>query len=227
MELVREQVKAERSSTVRLHAALALTGLAIAGLAVVGLASQANAARDPSASAFLEGALKPQMQATLRKTIPGIAITQVTCYVPQTSKVITGPCTAKFTISKYQLKGTYKAKATLDSKSRLTWSTSSVACSDLHGRRASCTGQTNSGNGLISAQLAETQLLRQGFVFRNAKKKVKSALCTGSKGQRWVHGKFDDVYSQLKCAVQAADGSYSLVFKMAGQGYNLTGIKKT
>ena len=41
-----------------------------------------------------------------------------------------------------------------------------------------------------------------------------------------MHGKFDDVFSQLKCVVKAADGSYSLVFKMAGAGYNLTGIKK-
>src|SRR5262249_25959970 len=123
MKRVREQVKAERSSGGRSHAVLALTGLALVGLAVLGLVPHANAARDPSASAFLEGALRPQMQATLRKSIPGLAITEVTCYVPQSSKAISGPCTARFTIPKYQLKGTYKAKATLDSKSRLTWST--------------------------------------------------------------------------------------------------------
>jgi len=226
MKRVREQVKAERSSGGRSHAVLALTGLALVGLAVLGLVPHANAARDPSASAFLEGALRPQMQATLRKSIPGLAITEVTCYVPQSSKAISGPCTARFTIPKYQLKGTYKAKATLDSKSRLTWSTSSVSCSDLRGRRASCTGRTNSGNGLISAQLAETQLLRQGFSLNGADKKVSDATCTGSKAQRWLHGSYDDVYSRLNCVVKAAGGSYNLVFVMAGNGYNLTGIKK-
>ena len=42
-----------------------------------------------------------------------------------------------------------------------------------------------------------------------------------------MHGKFDDVYTQLNCVVKAADGSYSLVFKMAGaDGYNLTKVKK-
>jgi hypothetical protein len=41
-----------------------------------------------------------------------------------------------------------------------------------------------------------------------------------------VHGKFDDVFSQLNCVAKAADGTYSLVFVMAGNGYNLTGIKK-
>ena len=41
-----------------------------------------------------------------------------------------------------------------------------------------------------------------------------------------MHGKFDDVFSQLRCVVKATDGSYSLVFQMAGAGYNLTGIKK-
>src|SRR5262249_50673295 len=154
MDRLREKAKAQESGDRRTHVALALTGLVLVGLAVLGLASQAKAARDPSASAFLEGALKPQMQTTLRESIPGLVVTTVTCYVPTTSKAITGPCTARFTVSKYQLKGTYKTKATLDSKSRLSWSTSSVSCTDLRGRRASCTGQTNSGNGLISAQLA-------------------------------------------------------------------------
>lgn len=231
MQRMREEAKAEHDAGdeggARMRVALALTGLAVLGLAVLGITSQANAAIDPSASAVLAGALQPEMQKTLKKQVPGLVVTKVTCYVPAASKLISGPCTAKFTVSKYQLKGTFKAKAALSSTSRLSWSTSSRSCTDLHGRRASCTGETNSGNGLISAQLAETQLLRNGFSFQNASKKVKSALCNGSKAQRWVKGKFDDVYSQLNCVVQAADGSYSLVFKMAGAaGYNLTTIKK-
>jgi hypothetical protein len=231
MERLREEARAdndgEHGGSARTRVALALTGFAIFGLAVLGITSQANAAIDPSASAVLAGALKPDMQKTLKKQVPGLLVTKVTCYVPATSKLISGPCTAKFTVSKYQLKGTFKAKATLSSTSRLSWSTSSRSCTDLHGRRASCTGESSSGNGLISAQLAEAQLLHNGFSFQNASKRVKSALCTGSKAQKWAKGKFDDVYSQLNCVVQAADGSYSLVFKMAGAaGYNLTAIKK-
>ena len=224
----RQQAKARAEQDGRrTWAALALTGLAVLGLLALG-AREARAAIDPAASAVLAGALKPQMQKTLGKSIPGIKVTQVACYVPRSSKAIAGPCTAKFTVARYQLKGTYKAKASLASNSRLAWSTSSVTCSDLHGRRASCTGQTSSGNGLISAQLAETQLLRNGFVFKGAKKKVRSAFCTGSKGKRWSHAKFDDVYSQLSCVVKATDGSYGVTFKMVGNaGYNLTGIRKS
>jgi hypothetical protein len=227
MARVEEEARAEQAAARRMHVALALTGLAIAGLVVLGVASQADAARDPSASAFLEGAVRPEMQKTLRKSVPGLAVTKVTCFVPTSSKTITGPCTVKFKIAKYSLLGTYKLKATLGEASRLTLGTTYfLKCTDLHGRRASCDGRSNSGNGLISAQLAETQLVRQGFPFRSATKRVKSALCTGSKGQRWLHGKFDDVFSQLNCVVRAADGSYSLVFRMAGAGYNLTAIRK-
>jgi len=210
-----------------MQVALALTGFAIAGLVVLGLAAQADAARDPSASAFLEGAVKPQMQTTLRKSVPGIAVTRVTCFVPTSSKAITGPCTVRFRIAKYGLLGTYKLKATLANGGKLTIGTTYfLKCTDLHGRRASCDGRSNSGNGLISAPLAETQLLRQGFSLNGAGKRVKSAICTGVKGPRWVHGKFDDVFSRLRCVVKATDGSYSLVFQMAGAGYNLTGIKR-
>jgi hypothetical protein len=210
-----------------MHVALALTGLVIAGLAVLGLASRADAARDPSASAFLEGAVKPQMQKTLRTNVPGIAVTRVTCFVPTASKAIAGPCTVRFKVAKYGLLGTYKLKATLANGGKLTiGATYFLRCTDLHGRRASCDGQSNSGNGLISAQLAETQLLRQGFSLKGATKKVKAATCTGSKAKRWVHGKYDDVFSRLQCVAKTATGSYSIVFTMAGNGYNLTGIKK-
>jgi hypothetical protein len=227
MERGREKARAQETAPLRAHVALALTGIAIVGLAVLGFASQADAARDPSASAFLEGAVKPQMQTTLRKSVPGIAVTRVTCFVPTTSKVITGPCTVKFKVAKYGLLGTYKLKATLANGGKLTIGTTYfLRCTDLRGRRASCDGRSNSGNGLISAPLAETQLLRQGFTLKGATKKVQSATCTGSKAQRWVHGKFDDVFSRLKCVVKATDGSYSLVFQMAGAGYNLSAVKK-
>src|SRR5262245_16078256 len=98
--------------TPRATIALAVTGLALVGLAALGLAAHADAARDPSASAFLEGAVKPAMQQKLKRMIPGLVITKVTCFVPTTSTAIKGPCTAKFTVAKYQLKGTYRTSAT-------------------------------------------------------------------------------------------------------------------
>ena len=218
----RAEARAEQVDRQRMRMAVALTAFVVFGLAAFGV-SESYGAIDPTASAVLAGALKPEMQKTLKKQVPGLVVTTVKCYVPSASAQITGPCTAKFTVGKYGLKGAYKTKATLSNKSKLSWSTTSVSCSDLHGRRAACNGQTSSGSGLISAQLAETQLLRQGIVVKNATKKVSSALCTGSKAKRWVHGKFDDVFSQLRCVAKTADGSYGLVFRMAGQGYNLTG----
>ena len=78
--------------------ALALTGFAMP--AGVSPRAQADAARDPSASAFLAGALKPQMQKTLARASPGIVVTKVTCFVPTTSKADHRQCTVKFTVAK-------------------------------------------------------------------------------------------------------------------------------
>jgi hypothetical protein len=216
-----------RQTTSAQKLALAVTGLVLAGLVVLGLAAQADAARDPTASAFLEGALRPAMQTKLRKSVPGLAITKVTCFVETTSAQIQGPCTAEFTVAKVSLKGTYRVDAKLDSQSRLTWTTTSHTCTDLRGRRASCTGRTSSGNGLISAQLAENNLVANGISAGAAAVKVKSAICVGVKSAKWSHAKFDDVYAQLKCSVSAkGGGSYSLLFVMAGNGYNLTHVVK-
>jgi hypothetical protein len=228
MSRLRGTTTTRQERTPRTTIAVAVTGLALVGLAALGLAARADAVRDPTASAFLEGALKPAMQKELKKQIPGLVITKVTCFVPTASAAIKGPCTAKFTVAKYQLKGTYRANGTLNQRSRLTWSTRSVTCTDLRGRRASCTGETNTGNGLISAQLAETQLLRNGIAAGGSSLDVKSAICTGVKSKRWLRGKHDDVYSQLRCSVKASNGSYNLVFRMAGaNGYNLVSVKKT
>jgi hypothetical protein len=226
MERARNKAKAQETADRRLHVALAITGLVLVGLAVLGLASRANAARDPSASAFLEGGVKQFMQTNLAKQLPGLKVTRVTCFVPTTSQAIQGKCTALFTVSKYGLKGIYRLNGKLSQASVVTVDITSKACTDMHGRRASCDGQTNSGNGLLSAQLAETQLLTNGFTFQNAAKKAKTAFCTGSKAQKWVHGKFDDVFSQFKCVVTAADGKYNVVLKMAGAGYNLPSVTK-
>jgi hypothetical protein len=217
-----------RHASNRTKIAFAVTALATLGLAVLGLASQADAARDPSASAFLEGALKPAMQTRLRQDVPGLKITKVTCFVPTTSNVIQGKCTAKFTVTKFHLKGTYQATAKLDAQSRLTWSTTSHTCTDMRGRRASCTGETSSGKGLISAQLAETQLVANGINFQSGSVKVKSASCVGLKSKKWNRGKFDDVYSQLKCTAKGSDGAtYGVTFVMVGtDGYNLTNVTK-
>ena len=169
------------------------------------------------------------MQTTLKKQVAGLVITKVTCYVPTTSAAIAGKCTAKFKLAKYALLGIYQAKATLNSQSRLTWSTTGRTCTDLRRRRASCTGESNTGNGLISAQLAETQLLTNGVVYQSATKKAKTAVCSGLKTHKWKRGEFDDVYAQLKCSVKATDGaSYSLVLVMAGSdGYKLTQVKRS
>src|SRR5262249_18045522 len=152
-----------------------------------------------------------------RKSVPGLVVTKVKCSVPVGSGPISGPCTANFTVVRYGIKGVYEARATLDNKGRLSWSTTSRKCTDLRGRRASCNGRTSTGNGLISAELAEHQLLAHGIDYKQATVKAKSAVCTGLKSHKWVRGQFDDVFTQLKCDVKAADGvAYSVVFVMAG-----------
>src|SRR5262249_7642991 len=109
---VRARAKAEQADGRRMPLALALTGLVVVGPACVG-GSRAQLDIARAAPAVLAGALKPQMQATLKKQVPGLVVTSVKCYVPSASAQITGPCTARFTVSKYGLKGTYKAKAAL------------------------------------------------------------------------------------------------------------------
>lgn len=225
---VRTQARAVGIRAPLAKAGLAATALAFAAFALLALVSQAQAARDPSASAFLAGAVKPAMQQMLRKTVPGISISKVTCFVPTTSQTIQGKCSAKFTVPRVGIKGTYQTNAKLASNGRLTWSTTGRTCSDLRGRRASCTGETNTGKGLISAGLAERQLTTNGFQFQSAQLKVKTAICQGLKSAKWLHGKFDDVYAQLRCSVKAGDGrSYTMLFKMVGSdGYNLTNVTR-
>ena len=101
----------------------------VAATALVG-ATAASAEIDKSASAVLASAVKPAMQTKLKKVVPGLVITKVTCYVPTTSALIAGKCTAKFTVKKHDLLGTYQTKATMNNQMRLTWSTTSVACTD-------------------------------------------------------------------------------------------------
>lgn len=198
----------------------------LVGTALLG-ATPATAEIDKSASAVLASALKPGMQSTLRKEVPGLVITKVTCYVPTTNAAISGPCTATFKLAKYKLLGTYRAKATLGNQMQVTWSTTSRSCTDLRRRRASCTGETSTGNGLISAQLAETQLLTNGLSYKAVAKKAKTAVCAGLKTSKWKRGEFDDVYARLKCSVKATDGaSYSLVLVMSGNGYRLTKVQR-
>jgi hypothetical protein len=205
-------------------------GLAIAVLAAaLGAGSTATAAIDPSASAVLAGSLKPAMQTTLKKKVPGIRITKVTCFVPRESKLVSGPCTARFTVAKYNLAGIYRAKATLDAKSRLRWSTSEASCTDSRThQRASCSNETSTGGGLISARDAETQLLTNGLSYRGRKMAAKSAVCLGLKSHKWLHGKFDDAFSRLRCDTRTARGqSYRLVLVMVNaQTYKLTNVVK-
>ena len=58
----------------------------------------------------------------------------MTCFVPTSSKAITGPCTVKFKVAKYGLLGIYKLKATLANGGKLTVGTTFfLKCTDLHG----------------------------------------------------------------------------------------------
>ena len=108
---------------IKLAAAVVATALALSS-------GSAWAALDPSASAFLAGAVKAGMQKTLKAKVPGFVVTKVTCFVPGSSAAIEGTCTTKFTVAKYKLDGVYHVRAKLDQRSRLTWSTTSVACLD-------------------------------------------------------------------------------------------------
>ena len=208
----------QRSLAVPVAAAALLVGAAPAGAAI-----------DPSASAVLAGALKPAMKTKLKKLVPGLVITKVTCFVPTTSNAISGKCTARFTVAKYRLDGVYRAKATLSSRGRLTWTTTSNSCTDARThQRASCTGESSTGNGLISARDAEAQLIANGFVYQGKAMRAKSAVCRGSKSAKWQRGEFDDVFARLQCDLRAADGgAYRVVFLMTGpQGYRLGDVTK-
>jgi hypothetical protein len=110
----------------------------VAAAAALGSGS-GSAAIDPTASAFLAGAVKAGMQKTMKTKVPGLVITKVTCFVPRSSAAVAGKCTTKFTVAKYKLDGVYHVRAKLDSRGRLTWATTSVACSDSRThKRVSC-----------------------------------------------------------------------------------------
>ena len=117
---------------IRTSVAVALAAAAVLAAAVLAAAVPVpvGAAIDPDASAKLAGELKTQMQLKLKKLVPGLVITKVTCYVPATSKLVSGKCTARFTIAKYRVTGVYQAHATKNAESRLSWSTSAVSCAD-------------------------------------------------------------------------------------------------
>jgi hypothetical protein len=218
-----------QTSAARSRLATASLGAAVLGAAALALAPQATAAIDPSASAVLAGGVKPAMQSTLKKQVPGLVITKVTCFVPRTSAAIAGKCTAKFKVAKNSLLGVYQVTAKLDNRMRVTWSTTSLACTDSRThQRASCSSESSTGNGLISPRDAETQLLTNGFEYRTEKLKAKSAVCTGLKSHKWKRGQFDDAFAQVSCDVKTADGSgYRLVLVMVNaQGYRLTNVTK-
>ena len=204
MGRVAEEARAEQASSRRMHVALALTGLAIAGLAVLGLAAQADAASDPSASAFLEGAVKPQMQKTLRKKRPRARRDQGDVLRPDVEQDDRRAVHRQVQGREVGLLGTYKLKATLANGGKLTLGTTYfLKCTDLHGRRASCDGREQLRQRADQrAARGDAAAARRASSLKSATKRVKSAVCTGSKGQRWVHGKFDDVFSQLNCVVR-------------------------
>jgi hypothetical protein len=218
-----------RTSTFPKELAVAVTATALLAAATLTLAATARAAIDPSGSAFLAAGVKQAMQNRMLNEVPGMVITKVTCFVPTTSAALKGKCTAKFKVPKVKLLGVYQVNGSMDNQSRVSFATTSAACTDSRtGQRASCTNETSSGGGLVAPRLAESSLLSNGFTVGAAKKKAKTAVCRGVKSKRWKRGEHDDVFAQLDCNVRATDGAaFKLSFVVTGgTAYRLANVKR-
>jgi hypothetical protein len=82
--------------------------------------------------------LKTSMQASYKKTVPGLRFTTVTCSLAHGAA--RGSCKASFTLASRGLKGVYTVTAAVDRKTgSVHWTATSVACTDARtGRRVSC-----------------------------------------------------------------------------------------
>jgi hypothetical protein len=105
---------------------------AVRRFTVVLLASAAFAA--PAAAAtpgqILAATLKPVMQQQFKSKVKGLVFMKITCSVPAKSKLIAGHCRASFTVTRVNLLGVYQVVAEISTKQRLSWHTTSVACTD-------------------------------------------------------------------------------------------------
>jgi hypothetical protein len=111
--------------------------VAVFVLAAVALAGTAGAAR-PADSSVLATNLKKSMQASYKKSVPGLVFTRVTCALP--ARATAGRCKAAFTIRPRRLKGVFTVSATVNrSSGGVRWRAVSAACTDTRtGKRVSC-----------------------------------------------------------------------------------------
>ena len=64
------------------------------------------------------------------KSVQGLKMTKVTCNVPKTAKTLAGKCTARFTVARVNLNGVYRVRASMNGNGLLTYSTTSLKCTD-------------------------------------------------------------------------------------------------
>jgi hypothetical protein len=101
--------------------------LSLVSLAVLALAGPAAAA---TPGQILAATLKPVMQKQFTSKVKGLVFTKVTCVVPAKSKTISGHCKAAFTVKRYNLLGVYQVVGAISPRGRVSWHTTSVACTD-------------------------------------------------------------------------------------------------
>jgi hypothetical protein len=103
----------------------------VASLAFAGVTGVAAAqTKEKTAALLLAGGVKAAMQKKMKTVVPGMKMTKVTCAVPKKAKSLAGRCQARFTVAKYNLNGVYQVKASMNGNGVVTWSTSSVKCTD-------------------------------------------------------------------------------------------------
>jgi hypothetical protein len=116
-------------------ASAALAAIAVAPAATGG----AEAAKPLTQKQYTELTLKQHMNATFKKTVPGLTVTKVTCVLPKNGTVV--KCVANASAPKAREDVVFKVTETLSEVGNMSWRITSSACSDskTH-QKLSCSG---------------------------------------------------------------------------------------
>jgi hypothetical protein len=111
---------------------------AVLAALVLAPAGLAGTAQTPNYRGIILAAeLRKSMQATYRKSVPGIVFDKVTCNLGE--RATTGRCQARFVVRKRQLKGTFKVTAKVDEQGAVRWQATAVTCTSTKtGKRVAC-----------------------------------------------------------------------------------------
>jgi hypothetical protein len=116
-----------------------LASAALAAIALAPAAGGAAAAKPLTQRQYTELTLKQHMNATFKKTVPGLTVTKVSCVLPKNGTTV--KCVANASAPKARESVVFEVTETLSEVGNMSWRITSSVCSDskTH-RKLSCSG---------------------------------------------------------------------------------------